>query len=158
MSFVVDNSIALAYCFEDEQTQPVTALLDRVAETGAWAPSLWPLEALNGLLVAERRRRLDSRRRQRLATFLRGLPITLDMETAEQARAITARLAERYRLSVYDAAYLELAHRRKLPLATLDKDLHRAGKRPKGETARTANVTWGRSGRSLLDSSGELTQ
>jgi predicted nucleic acid-binding protein len=127
VSFVVDNSIALAWCFEDEQTQPVMALLDRVAETGAWAPSLWPLEALNGLLVAERRRRLDSRRRQRLATFLRGLPITFDMETAEQAWTISARLAERYRLSVYDAAYLELAHRRKLPLATLDKDLLRAG-------------------------------
>jgi predicted nucleic acid-binding protein len=82
---VVDNSIALAWCFEDEQTQPVMDLLDRVVETGAVVPSLWPLEALNGLLVAERRKRLDAKRRQRLAGFLRGLPITLDTETAGQA-------------------------------------------------------------------------
>jgi len=128
VSFVVDNSVALAWCFEDEHTQPILDLLDRVAETGAVAPSLWPLEALNGLLMAERRRRLDTKRRQRLADFLRDLPVTLDAETADQAWTATARLAERYRLPLYDAAYLELALRRKLPLATLDQDLIRAGK------------------------------
>jgi predicted nucleic acid-binding protein len=128
MSFVVDNSVALAWCFEDEHTEPLMELLDRVAETGAFAPSLWPLEALNGLLMAERRRRVDARRRQRLAGFLRALPITLDPETADQAWSVAARLAERYRLSIYDAAYLELAQRRSLPLATLDADLVRAAK------------------------------
>jgi predicted nucleic acid-binding protein len=128
VSFVVDNSVALAWCFEDEQTQPVMDLLDRVAQTGAVAPSLWPLEALNGLLMAERKKRLDGKRRQRLAGFLRGLPVTLDPETADQAWTATARLAERYRLTLYDAAYLELAQRRKLPLATLDQDLIKAGK------------------------------
>lgn len=128
MSFVVDNSVALAWCFEDEHTRPIMDLLDRVAESGAVAPSLWPLEALNGLLMAERRKRLDAKRRQRLAGFLRALPVTLDMETADQAWTATARLAERYRLTLYDAAYLELAQRRKLPLATLDKDLIRTGK------------------------------
>jgi predicted nucleic acid-binding protein len=128
VSFVVDNSVALAWCFEDEHTRPIMDLLDRVAESGAVAPSLWPLEALNGLLMAERRKRLDGKRRQRLAGFLRGLPVTLDTETADQAWTATARLAERYRLTLYDAAYLELAQRRKLPLATLDKDLIRTGK------------------------------
>ena len=128
MSFVVDNSVALAWCFEDEHTQPIMDLLDRVAETGAVAPLLWPLEALNGLLMAERRKRLDAKRRHRLAGFLRALPVTLDTETADQAWTTTARLAERYRLTLYDAAYLELAQRRKLPLATLDKDLIRTGK------------------------------
>jgi predicted nucleic acid-binding protein len=128
MSFVVDNSVALAWCFEDEHTEPLMELLDRVAETGAFAPSLWPLEALNGLLMAERRRRVDARRRQRLAGFLRALPITLDPETTDQAWSVTARLAERYRLSIYDAAYLELSQRRSLPLATLDADLVRAAK------------------------------
>jgi predicted nucleic acid-binding protein len=128
VSFVIDNSVALAWCFEDEHTQPVLELLDRVAETGAFAPSLWPLEALNGLLMAERRRRVDARRRQRLAGFLRALPVTLDAETADQAWTATARLAERHRLSLYDAAYLELAQRRKLPLATLDEDLIKAAK------------------------------
>lgn len=128
MSFVVDSSVALAWCFEDEQTQPIMDLLDRVAVTGAVAPSLWPLEALNGLLMAERRKRLDSKLRQRLAGFLRGLPVTLDMETADQAWTATNRLAERHRLTLYDAAYLELAQRRRLPLATLDEDLIKAGK------------------------------
>ncbi len=128
MSFVVDNSVALAWCFEDEHTAALMDLLDRVAETGAFAPSLWPLEALNGLLMAERRRRVDARRRQRLAGFLRALPIALDPETADRAWSVTAPLAERYRLSLYDAAYLELAQRRKLPLATLDRDLIKAAK------------------------------
>ena len=127
MSFVVDNSVALAWCFEDEHTRAVMDLLDRVAESGAFAPSLWPLEALNGLLMAERKKRVDAKRRHRLCGFLRALPVTLDTETADQAWTATIRLAERYRLSVYDAAYLELAQRRNLPLATLDKDLIKAG-------------------------------
>jgi len=128
VSFVVDNSVALAWCFEDEQTPPVMGLLDRVVETGAFAPSLWPLEALNGLLTAERRKRIDSRDRHRLAGMLRALPVTLDIETADQAWTTTVRLAERHRLSVYDAAYLELAQRRRLPLASLDADLIRAAR------------------------------
>lgn len=123
MSFVLDNSVALAWCFEDEQTTAVMALLDRVAATGAVAPMLWPLEALNGLLMAERRRRIGPEKRQELARLLRSLPITLDEETAAQAWENTVRLAERFHLSIYDATYLELAQRRRLPLATLDRDL-----------------------------------
>ena len=126
MSFVLDNSVALAWCFEEEQTPAVMALLDRVAEHGAVAPLLWPLEALNGLLVAERRQRLDAARRARLTGFLRALPVVLDSETAERAWAASAALAERFRLSVYDACYLELAQRRRLPLATLDRPLRDA--------------------------------
>ena len=128
MSFIVDNSVALAWCFEDEQTPPIMDLLDRVAETGAFAPSLWPLEALNDLLTAERRKRIDPRQRHRLTNMLRALPITLDSETADQAWTTSVRLAERYRLSVYDAAYLELAQRRRLPLASLDVDLIKAAR------------------------------
>ena len=123
---MLDKSAALAWCFEDEQTPAVMGLLDRVAETGATAPLLWPLEALNGLLVAERRRRLDSTKRSALIGFLRDLPITLDRDTAEQAWDAALRLAERFRLSVHDAAYLELAQRRRLPLASLDGDLRQA--------------------------------
>jgi predicted nucleic acid-binding protein len=126
VSFVVDNSVALTWCFEDERTPATAALLEQVAELGAQAPMLWPLEALNGLLVAERRGRLDASRRQRLAGFLRALPITLDIDTASQAWTETARLAERFGLSAYDAAYLELAQRRDLPLASLDRALRAA--------------------------------
>ena len=82
MSFVVDNSVALAWCFEDEQSPAIMALLDRVADRGAVAPQLWPIEALNGLLTAERRGRIDREVRQRLAGFLEALPIAIDEDTA----------------------------------------------------------------------------
>lgn len=126
MSFVLDNSVALAWCFEDEQTPAVMAVLDRLTDTGASAPLLWPLEALNGLLMAERRRRLDAAKRLQLTAFLQDLPVRLDPDTADKAWAATAPLAERFNLSVYDAAYLELAQRRQLPLASLDRDLRNA--------------------------------
>lgn len=126
MSFVLDNSVALAWCFADEQTPALMDLLDRVVETGAVAPLLWPLEALNGLLVAERRNRLGPDKRARLIAFLRDLPIMLDAHTADQAWETTRSLAEQHRLTVYDAAYLEVAQRRRLPLASLDQDLRHA--------------------------------
>src|SRR5574340_366957 len=111
MSLIIDSSVALSWCFEDEHTAATVALLDRIAEAGAAAPALWPLEVLNGLAMAERRGRLDATRRYQLAGFLRDLPISLDHETASQAWTATAHLAERYRLTLYDAAYLELAQR-----------------------------------------------
>jgi predicted nucleic acid-binding protein len=126
LSFVLDNSVALTWCFEDERTPATRALLEQVAETGALAPGLWPLEALNALLMAERRDRLDASRRRRLAGFLRALPISIDDETPQQAWTTTMSLAERFALSAYDAAYLELAQRHGLPLASLDGDLRAA--------------------------------
>lgn len=126
MSFVLDNSVALAWCFKDEQTPAVMDLLDRVTESGATAPLLWPLEALNGLSVAERRQRLDAAKRTELATFLHDVPIVLDLETADRAWQVSARLAECLQLSVYAAVYLELAQRRRLPLASLDRELRSA--------------------------------
>jgi predicted nucleic acid-binding protein len=126
VSFVLDSSVALTWCFEDERTPATIALLERVAESGALAPGLWPLEAMNGLLVAERRGRLDPGRRHRLAGLLRALPISLDDETASQAWSATIGLAERFALSAYDAAYLELTERHRLPLASLDGDLRAA--------------------------------
>ncbi len=123
MSFVVDNSVALAWCFEDEQTEAIMALLDRLTETGASAPQLWPLEALNGLLTAERRGRIGAPLRRRLAGLLQALPIVIDDETASLVWSSTSQLAEQYRLTAYDAAYLELALRLGLPLATTDTAL-----------------------------------
>lgn len=126
MTFVLDNSVAVAWCFGDEQTPALLVLLHRAAESGAFAPALWPLEAANALLVAERRGRLERDRRRRLCGFLKALPIALDADTATQAWTSTAGLAERFGLSAYDAAYLELAERLDLPLASLDGDLRRA--------------------------------
>ena len=123
MSFVLDNSIALAWCFEDEQTDAIMAMLDRVEENGAVAPQIWPLEALNVLMTAERKGRIDSGLRRRLSAFLAELPIRIDDETASRVWTTTAMLAEQYRLTSYDAAYLELAQRLELPIATNDAAL-----------------------------------
>jgi predicted nucleic acid-binding protein len=127
VSFILDGSVALSWCFEDERTPATAALLDRVGETGAVAPQHWPLEALNGLMMAERRNRLDAAHRRRLARFLSDLPIMLDPETSNEVWTAPQDLAERYRLTVYDAAYLELALRQRLPLASLDGPLRAAG-------------------------------
>jgi predicted nucleic acid-binding protein len=126
VSFVLDSSVSLSWCFDDERTDATDALLERIVESGADAPALWPLEVLNALAMAERRRRIDAEHRQRLAGFLCDLPVAIDEETASQAWAVTAQLAARFRLTVYDAAYLELAQRRGLPLATLDQELRAA--------------------------------
>jgi predicted nucleic acid-binding protein len=127
VSFVVDSSVALSWCFEDERTPATKALLERVGENGAVAPQLWPSEVLNGLMMAERRQRIDAGRRRQLADFLRELPITLDPETTIHVWGTTQGLAERFRLTVYDAIYLEMAQRRHLPLASLDRELRNAG-------------------------------
>ena len=129
MSFVLDASVALAWCFEDEQTEAIMALLDRVAESGAFAPQLWPIEALNGLLTAERHKRIDAARRHQLAGFLAELPITIDGETATRLWHPTAQLAEDHGLTACDATYLELAQRLDVPLATSDKSLLAAARR-----------------------------
>lgn len=127
MSFVVDSSVALSWCFEDERTPATKALLERAGERGAFAPQHWPLEVLNGLMMAERRKRIGAPKRRELASFLGELPIDLDDETAARSWGRTQDLAERFRLTSYDAAYLELASRRGLALASLDQDLRKAG-------------------------------
>jgi predicted nucleic acid-binding protein len=126
VSFVIDSSVALSWCFEDERTPATKALLERVGESGAVAPQLWPTEVLNGLMMAERRQRIDASRRRQLADFLRDLPVMLDPETAIHLWSATQGLAERFRLTTYDATYLELAQRKHLALASLDNALRKA--------------------------------
>jgi predicted nucleic acid-binding protein len=128
VSFVLDSSVALTWCFEDEATAAADALLSRVTRSGAHAPSLWPLEVLNVMLMAQRRGRMAEAARRDRILFLGKLPITLDTETAAQAWGATNRLAERHRLTLYDATYLELAQRLNLPLATLDAELREAAR------------------------------
>lgn len=123
MSLVLDSSVALSWCFRDEQTPETLALLQRVAELGAVAPALWPLEVLNALTMAVRRNRLTREQQQELAGLLKDLPVRLDDDTATQAWGRTSELAARHQLTIYDAAYLELALRTDLPLASLDAAL-----------------------------------
>jgi predicted nucleic acid-binding protein len=126
VSLVLDSSVTLAWCFDDERTDATDALLEQVVDAGAEAPSLWPLEILNALAMAERRGRIEPAQRQRLTGFLHDLPVNVDVATASQAWTATSRLAARHRLTIYDAAYLELAQRLSLPLATLDTELRAA--------------------------------
>lgn len=129
MSFVLDCSVAMTWCFKDESTGVTDDLLALVTNGGAYAPLLWPLEVMNVLAVAERRGRITSAGSREWISFFHLLPVVLDTKTAEQAWTVTNALAHRHGLTVYDAAYLELAERLKLPLATLDIDLRKAAKK-----------------------------
>ncbi len=126
MSVVIDSSITLAWFFADERTAAADAVLTQVAESGALAPSLWRLEVANALQMAVRRNRIDSSFRDATLADLRALLVHIDADTDRQAWASTLHLAERFRLTLYDAAYLELAQRTGLPLATLDQELREA--------------------------------
>lgn len=126
MSIVIDSSVTLAWIYSDETTEPVQQVLDTVGNHGAWTPSLWRLEVANVLEMGVRRGRHDAVFRDATLNDLALLPINTDAETDRQAWGATLRLAERHRLTLYDAAYLELAKRRGLPLAALDDELRTA--------------------------------
>jgi predicted nucleic acid-binding protein len=125
---VVDASIALTWCFEDEVTAATEAIGSRVDADGAVVPSLWRLEVANALLLAERRGRLDRRGVEQRLALLSALPISIDAETDPHAWNDTMLLARAERLTLYDAAYLELAIRVDGTLATLDRALARAAR------------------------------
>ena len=129
MAFVVDASVALAWCFEDEATPYAESVLDRLQQTEAVVPAIWPLEIANVLLTAQRRQRLTEAQTVRLAQLLRGLPITIDTEGLTQALGSTLSLGREYGLSAYDTSYLELAMRQGLSLATQDAALRQAAAR-----------------------------
>lgn len=128
MSLVLDSSVTLAWVYSDETIQAVSHVLQLVNSNGAWVPSLWRLEVANILEMGVRRKRHDAVFRDATLADLSLLPVSIDLETERQAWGPTLRLAERHRLTLYDAAYLELAHRRGLPLASLDAELRAAAK------------------------------
>jgi predicted nucleic acid-binding protein len=123
MTLVLDASLTMSWYFDDESTATTDGLLDQVADTGALVPTVWRLEVANALQMAVRRNRIDTGYRDRALTELALLPIAIDADTDTYAWSTTLRLAERFALTIYDAAYLELAQRRSLPLATLDEAL-----------------------------------
>jgi predicted nucleic acid-binding protein len=126
VSFVLDSSVTLSWCFADERTPQATTLLYQVADSGAVVPGLWRLEVANALQSAVRRGRIDGAYRDAVLADLAVLAIDIDPETDARAWSDTLALADRHRLSVYDAAYLELAQRRRLPLASRDGALRAA--------------------------------
>jgi predicted nucleic acid-binding protein len=125
--FVLDASAVLAWCFKDEASTWTNALLERLRNGDrVTVPAHWPTEISNVLLVALRKKRIAADQPARFWDALARLPIKAEPAlTAIQAKAALA-VAEKHHLTVYDAAYLELAQRRQLPLGTLDADLRRA--------------------------------
>lgn len=138
MSLVLDSSAALAWVFSDESAPEMDVVFDQVAERGAVVPSLWILEIANALTVAVRRERITRNERDDALADLAALDVSIDPETEQHAWKATLQLADQHGLSVYDASYLELAQRKRLPLVTLDHALVRAAEaasvdvRPKG--------------------------
>lgn len=126
---VVDTSVVLAWCFEDEANDYSNAILDGLDDDEAVVPSIWPLEVANGLANAERHGRIDLATSTRFLKRLSDLPIRVDQQTATYAFTHTLVLARNHQLTSHDASYLELALREGLELATLDHKLRTAAQR-----------------------------
>ena len=127
MSLVLDSLGTLAWIYDDETTEAIRQVFASVADDGAVVPALWRLEVGNSLTMAVRRNRIDAEFRRAALADMALLDITTDPHTEDRAWSDTLQLADRFRLTLYEAAYLELAQRRGLPLATLDVDLRNAG-------------------------------
>jgi predicted nucleic acid-binding protein len=125
-SFVVDNSVVMSWCFEDESNHYAEGVLNLLQSKQAWVPSLWPLEVSNVLLVAERKKRIDSLISLQFLGLLSQLPIEQEQESTSLTFSEVLPIARQFQLSSYDASYLALALRKRIPLATLDKNLIRA--------------------------------
>jgi predicted nucleic acid-binding protein len=131
MSVVLDASMAISWLFDDEHTESAHAVLRRVAVEGAIVPSLWRLEVANVLRNAIRRGRCDEAHAEHSFRRLERLPIEPDEEMFAQAWGTTRMLSRAEDLTLYDAAYLELAIRKGMPLASCDAALVAAAKRRK---------------------------
>ena len=127
MSLVLDCSVTMAWIFPDEATDATDRLRDALIETSAFVPSLWPIETANALLVATRRGRIARDEWPGIRAHLDALPIEVDPGSASRTWGATLDLASVHGISVYDAMYLELAVRMRMPLATLDRALRAAG-------------------------------
>jgi predicted nucleic acid-binding protein len=126
VSFVVDASTALSWCFEDESSVYSDKVLSLLASDTAVVPVIWPLEVTNALVVGERRGRLTEAKTARFVQLLGQLPIEIDAPPRLVGFSGVLSLARSHRLSSYDASYIELAERRGLKLATLDARLREA--------------------------------
>ena len=129
-AFVADASVAVAWCTPAQASTVTDQLLDNVmAGSRITVPPLWPYEVANALLALLRRRRIHSDDYEEARTLLGRLRAELDHEGPRIAATRIADLAMEHKLTVYDAAYLELAGRKQLPLASRDESLNRAAKR-----------------------------
>lgn len=128
MPFVIDASVALAWCFGDEASPATQALLATLDRDYAAAPAIWPFEVSNALVMAARRGRISTHDVDGHLLDLLALPIRIDAPPDSVALGIAVALARAHRLTIYDAAYLELALRLNLAIATTDEELMTAAR------------------------------
>ncbi len=126
--FVLDCSVGVSWFFEDEQTAETQALLERVGVEGAVVPALWMIEVANAVVIGERRKRIRPGIGDAILAQIRTLDIEIDAGVTYENIGGVMALCREHGLTAYDGVYLELARRRALPIATLDKALKRAAK------------------------------
>lgn len=129
MSLVLDCSVTMEWCFEDEASEYGDRVLSELTEREALVPSIWPLELGNVLVMAERRQRLKAGESVRFLELVKALPIYVEEVSLSRATGEVLSVAREFDLSVYDAAYLELAMRSGTALATKDRALIEAAER-----------------------------
>lgn len=127
--FVLDCSITMAWCFEDESDDYTDGVLEDLKEATAVVPAIWPLEVANVLLLAKKNKRITEVQAASFIDALSALPIVVDQSTTSRAMHSIFVLAGQSDLTIYDAAYLELAIREEIPLLTLDKGVIKAAKK-----------------------------
>jgi predicted nucleic acid-binding protein len=127
MPFVLDCSVTMAWIFSDESSPQTERLRESLIRDSAIVPAIWPIEVGNVLLVATRRGRMKAQDWSSIERDLETLPIEIDMDSCHRVLNSVLPVAHTHNLSVYDAMYLELALRLRLPMATLDTQLARAG-------------------------------
>ena len=120
--------MTLSWCFADEATPYSRAVLAALQNTYTVVPALWPFEIASGLAIAERRKRISPDQIAEFLETLRKLPIHVERREAVWLCQAMVLLAREHNLTAYDAAYLDLANRDQLQLATLDQDLQEAGR------------------------------
>lgn len=129
MTIVLDASYALAIAFGEHAAKDAAHMTSQIANDGAIVPALWRWEFANGIGLALLRQRIDQFYAEQQFIEFSELPIAIDDISTDRAWTITMKLAERHRLTAYDAAYLELAARLDVPLATLDRKLASAARK-----------------------------
>ena len=129
MTIVLDASVTMAWCFEDETTPYTEAVLQRVRDESAVASTVWPLELVNVLLVGERNGRHSAEHSMAFMRLISELPISIESVELEKAFNPVAALGREHLLSSYDASYVWLAMKEGLSLATLDQRVRRACQR-----------------------------
>jgi predicted nucleic acid-binding protein len=127
-NFIVDNSVVMSWCFNDEANPFADSLLSLLEDTTAYVPSLWPLEVVNVLLAAERRKLISETDSIRFLSLLSQLPIIVQHENPEKVMKDILYLARAHNLLSYDASYLDLAVKKGSLLATLNKKMRMAAK------------------------------